>query len=485
MTHLRSRAFTVALVIGVGLLVLIVSALGAVKLLGDSGTSVIPVLALAFAGIVALFFIPVAWLPAAAIVLFAVIPDKITPSDGVFAIVPPITFVILIWVFRRVVLQQRDPIDKPGGARVTAPRAFALLGTAAFIIWSALSVFRSVNSTTSLTWTVAFGSSAVLVMVVPSAIKEAALLREAWIRVGFIFGLYATLELALQRSPLYGPIYDALGIKSIQHWSVYRSEGSFGHPISAGAFLAPAAILGIAAWLQHGRKRHLMYGIGSALGVIATVSRGSIAAMAVGIGLALLFVIMTSGPRSPWRIITALGGGAIAGVLVLIVSPLGTRAGSVESANSTEARDAGITLAVKAAGNSGWFGTGAGTSGLIPQAKKAVVIESSLLQILVSLGIPGLALFCFAVIALCVNALRSRDIAAASALVTFVVAVASFNSFDAIRSQHLLLGMLFLICLFPAARPPKPTRRNRSQFGFDTRSSPYLASRSEQESVLS
>lgn len=475
MTYLRSRLVSAALVGAVAIVVLVTMVTGAIFVLGDSGWAAVPILGVVAVAAATLFLIPVAWLPAAAILLFAVVPERITPTVGVFAAVPPITFVIVIWVFRRVILQQSDPVDRAHRLRITAPRAFAMLAAAALLVWSVVSIARSPNSVTSISWTVAFTCSVLLVMLVPSAVKEAALLREAWIRVGFVFGLYATLELALQGSPVYGTLYDALGLKSVQHWSVYRSEVSFGHPISAGAFLAPAAVLAIAAWLQFGRKRHLLFGLGSALGVVATVSRGSIAALGAGIGLAVALFLLLPGPRSPWRVATAIAGGALAGVLVLVASPLGERAASLESARSTESRDASTTLALRAANDSGWFGTGAGTSGLIPQGSESLLVESSLLQILVSLGLPGLALFCFVVLSLSVNALRQRDIAAATALITFVIAISSFNSIDAIRSQHLLLGLLFLICLFPAARPT-PSRRNMvARFGWDSRPSPYLA----------
>lgn len=475
MTYLRSRLVSAALVVAVVIVVLLTMVASAIFLLGDSGWAAVPLLGVVAVAAASLFLIPVAWLPAAAILLFAVVPERITPSDGVFAAVPPITFVVVIWVFRRVVLQQSDPLDRAHRLRITAPRAFAMLAAAALLVWSVVSIARSPNSVTSMSWTVAFTCSALLVMLVPSAAKEAALLREAWIRAGFVFGLYAMLELALQGSPLYGTLYNALGLESVQHWSVYRSEVSFGHPISAGAFLAPAAVLAVAAWLQFGRKRHLLFGIGSALGVVATVSRGSIAALGAGIALAVALILVISRPRSPWRFATAIAGGALAGVLVFVASPLGERSESVESARSTESRDAGTALALRAADDSGWFGTGAGTSGLIPQGSESLVIESSLLQILVSLGLPGLALFCFVVLSLTVNALRQRDIAAATALITFVVAISGFNSIEAIRSQHLLLGLLFLICLFPAARPAPPRRNMVAQFGWDSRPSPYLA----------
>ena len=473
-TQLRTQA----LVVLVGVVALGAVVFGAVRALDSAGWVGVPLLVMAIVGSTILFLIPVEWLPATAVVMFAVIPDKLTPSNGTFGTIPLVTFVIVIWVVRRLLLQQGTTAAVSGGRRISGARAFALLAATFFLIWLIVTTIGSQAVSTSTTWTICFVASAMLVMLVPSAATEARLLREAWIRVGFWFGVYAAIEVALGSSPLYGPLYRAVGAESVQHWSVYRAEVGFGHPIWAGAFFAPAAILGLVYWLQTGRLKYLIFGAGAAVGVVSTVTRGSIGAIGIAIGAAVVIVALFTTRRSLWRIFGSIVGTAMAAVAVLVVSPLAERAQSVEGTLSTGARDLGTTVALKAAADSAFLGAGPGTSGISGRRYSDIVIESSILQLLISVGIPGVILFFGIVTALVINALRVQDVAAAAALVAFVIAISSFNSLDAIRSQHLLLGLLFLICLFPSTplpRPPRPSPHRSDHFDVRPRTSPLLA----------
>ena len=77
------------------------------------------------------------------------------------------------------------------------------------------------------------------------------------------------------------------------------------------------------------------------------------------------------------------------------------------------------------------------------------VIENSGLQLLISVGIPGLALMVILIAALVINSLKANDIASAAALVAYVICILGFNAIDAIRGMHLLIGLLVLITLNP------------------------------------
>lgn len=482
--HVQWRISALIVVIGVAVLVGVV--FGSINFLESAGWAGVPLLAVVIVAATVLFLVPVEWLPAAAVILFAVVPDKLTPSGGVFGTIPPMALIMVIWVFRRLVLQQgaaaaRAQLPRGETHRVAGPRAFALLAAGFLLIWIVITTVRSVAVSTSITWTVCFIASALLVFVVPSAFAEARMLREAWIRVGFWFGLYAAIEVTLQSSPLYGPLYRVLGLTSVQHWSVYRAEVGFGHPIWAGAFFTPAAILGIVYWLQTGRTKYLVFGAGAAIGVVSTVTRGSIAAIGIAIGAAVVVVTLFTVRRSLGRILGAIVGSLLAAVAVLVASPLAERTQSAEGAISTGARDLGTEMGLRAAEAAGYLGGGPGTSGILGRRYTDVVIESSLLQLLISIGIPGLLLFLGVVAALVINALRVQDVAAAAALVAYVIAISSFNSIDAIRSEHLLLGLLFLICLFPLApipRPPRPALPQKDHFDVRPSTSPLLLPRS-------
>ena len=53
---------------------------GSVKFLGSAGMAGMPLLGAVLAAATALFLIPVSWIPATAVVLFAVIPDRLVPG---------------------------------------------------------------------------------------------------------------------------------------------------------------------------------------------------------------------------------------------------------------------------------------------------------------------------------------------------------------------------------------------------------------------
>ena len=91
-TQLRTQA----LVVLVGVVALGAVVFGAVRALDSAGWVGVPLLVMAIVGSTILFLIPVEWLPATAVVMFAVIPDKLTPSNGTFGTIPLVTFVIVL-----------------------------------------------------------------------------------------------------------------------------------------------------------------------------------------------------------------------------------------------------------------------------------------------------------------------------------------------------------------------------------------------------
>jgi O-antigen ligase len=95
------------------------------------------------------------------------------------------------------------------------------------------------------------------------------------------------------------------------------------------------------------------------------------------------------------------------------------------------------------------LGTGPGTSSLAAaELGFSLPIENSLLQILVSLGVPGLLLFGLLIgLALRASLRNPGGLAAASALVAYVVSVSGYNAIDDRRSAHVILGLLLVIAL--------------------------------------
>jgi O-antigen ligase len=236
---------------------------------------------------------------------------------------------------------------------------------------------------------------------------------------------------------------------------VYRAEVSFGHPLFAGAFLSIPAVLGLADWLDTGRRRSVVLGLISALGVVMTVSRGSILAVGVASVFAVLAAFLMNRTGGVPRAIGVVGIGLVAVAGLSGFSPLAERDSSVESELSAGVRQTAFDVALRAAHDSGWLGSGPWTSGIAGRLLQDVVIENSMLQLLISVGLPGLLLFLAVFGAAAVESLRRRDIGGAAIILAYLIAITSFNSIDAVRSMHAVLGLLLLLALNGAGGIPR------------------------------
>lgn len=405
----------------------------------------VPLLLIAAAS---LFFVPVHVLPAIALAGFSLVPMRLVPSDGPFNAVPPMTIILAIWVFRRVVLGQRAAIVDPVGDRdALGPRYIAYVAAILLLVWALISTAMSGWSETSVGWTASFAIGALSVLLVFDARAEARVLLSTWIVLGGVLGAYAVVELVLQASPLFDAVYAVVGGASDNPWSVYRAEASFSHPLFAATYFTVAAALGIGSWLSSSRVRDLVFGCLAAVGVAATVSRGAILAAAIAIVVIGLAGLLLLGRRAGNRIAALIGIAVVGAIALLNFQPLAERQDSIESTLSAGARDLGFDVAMRAAAYSDWLGTGPGTSGITGRIFDEVVIENSALQILISMGIPGLLLFAALLGALVVCAARHRNVAAIGAIVGFSIVISSFNAIDAVRSMHLLLGLLVILAV--------------------------------------
>ncbi|MGL4340274.1 MAG: hypothetical protein ACRCSP_07620 [Rhodoglobus sp.] len=398
--------------------------------------------------------VPVHWLPAMALVFFVIIPRAVVPSPGLLKAIPAFSIIMLIWVIRRLLMS----VTRAESSRLVLPPRRSLivivvqLSAAFFVLWALILSSASPARSTSFAWMASFVVGALIPLLVLDARREAHLVRTAWMICGGAMGGYAVIELVLGQSPLYGALYSALGVPSIQHWSVYRAEASFHHPLYAGAFLSAAAAIAIGHWLTHDRRSSLILGLLSAVGVAATVSRGSILATGIAVGLAVVAAIFTEGRRLVPRLIVVMVLAVAAVFGLLNFAALTSRTDSTEAELSEGARDLGVIIALRAAAAAQWLGSGPGTSGISARKFDDVVIENSALQLLISVGIPGLSFIALLVAALVINSLKSRDLASAAGLIAYTVSILGFNAIDAIRGMHLLVGLLFLITLNPAIR---------------------------------
>ncbi|MGY1749257.1 O-antigen ligase family protein [Modestobacter sp. SYSU DS0511] len=316
-----------------------------------------------------------------------------------------------------------------------------------FVAWTVVNAILHSSGLFGFGWIISFTMAVSLPLIVSGASSEAKALRTAWLWTAAALGAYAMLELALGFNLVFGTLYDAVGIDTSQHWSVYRAEASFGHPLFAGLFLAVGAALGIVTWLESGKPSHLLSGVIAAGGVVSTLSRGSLAAMIIGIAAGAAFVAASRGHRRLGRYLILGAAAAAASFLVGTVDAFNERSNSVEASRSADARGTALDVAIQAAGSTNYLGSGPATSGETARQFGSVVIENSYLQVLISLGLPGLLLLAAMISGVLWAAVRAANYAGAAALVTVVVALAGFNALDAVRSTHLLLGLVLLLAV--------------------------------------
>ncbi|MET0863734.1 MAG: hypothetical protein ABWZ98_05320 [Nakamurella sp.] len=460
----RTTVLITALAILTGLALTGAFAVGASKYLGSFGWPVLPGLLLAAIVGAAALAVPAHWLPAIALAAFIIVPNRITP-DGYTLRIPLWGFLIGIWVLRRLLASSRSSgprADAPSRNMLLGWRVLAYAAAVAFLVWSLMASLRSDQIDTGLAWVGSMVVCVFLPLLVLDARREAALLRSTWLIGGAVIGTYAVVELLLQSSPLYGNLYRIIGVGDVQHWVLHRSEASFGHPLLAGTFFATAATLGIVTWLGSHRARDLICGAIAAAGAVATVSRGSMAAMAIAIALGLVAWVLANPNRSMGKPALFAVLGLVAGVGVLNSTPVVARDDSLESTLSAGARETGFTVAIRGAQQTNWLGSGPGTSGITGRLFDDVVIENSALQLLLSVGIPGLLLFMLFLSGVGLTALAARDIAAAAALLAFGICLVGYNAIDAVRATHLLLGFLVIICMNPMTAALARTKAARA-----------------------
>ena len=102
------------------------------------------------------------------------------------------------------------------------------------------------------------------------------------------------------------------------------------------------------------------------------------------------------------------------------------------------------------------MGTGPGTSGQTARLLDSIIIENSMLQLLISVGIPGLLLFVAFLGSLVWCAWARGDLGVGLAVIGYAIAITGFNSLDAVRNMHILIGFLALLAVHESIAPAKP-----------------------------
>jgi hypothetical protein len=444
-----------ALFIGTAAATVVAVSLLAPRYVSEFGIIVVPLALLAFAAVAVLLLVPVEVLPALALTVFALLPARLLPQDGPLGALPVTTIILVVWAGRRIFLGQGNDTDTIRAGALSNPperepfKAAAVISGALFLVWAAFSLIRSIDFQASAGWLISFTAGALLPLIVGRATREAIWIRRTWLMLGGWLGAYAVVEAALQTNPLWGNLYAVLGVTDAQHWSVYRAEASFGHPLFAALFFAVACAMAVGIWLTHHSRWTLAAGIFSGLGLVASVSRGAMLGGAVAVMVAYLVSLVISGEKRWGRFAWLAVLGVVGIVGIFQFDAFTSRNESTEAALSSGARDTGVWVAGQVADLTNWLGSGAGTSGISGRLFDDVVIENSLLQLLMSVGLPGLILFVGFIGAAFLHALSRGAVGDMAGLLAYAICISGFNAIDALRPMHLLLGCLIILTLNP------------------------------------
>ena len=453
------RRLNVGVWLVAGVSVAVIAGFTAPRIFSAWGVLSLPLTALILGGIIVSLLMPVQLVPSFALAVYVLAPSTMLPSSGLFGAIPPVSAVLLIWAIRRIGLghtprekpEQLSKVDLSEIATARKFRAVSSASAAALLVWCVFTALFSGYQTSAVGWTISFVVGGLVPFLVTDAKSEARALRTAWTRLSGVIGAYAIVEFALSQNILYGALYSAAGRGSVQHWSVYRAEAGLGHPLFLGTFLAVGLTLAVGKWLESGKRSDFVIIMLAGLGLLATVSRGSLLAAALAIAGVYAATLIYSKRATFSRLLILAVGAGLALIGISQFDALTERSGSVEATRSSAARDYALEVALATARAYNWIGSGPGSSSQSAlQFGEGVVIESSILQLLVSIGIPGVLLFGFMTLAATFVALRRFDFAAAGGMLAYLISISGYNAIDSRRSMLIFLGCLLILVLNPS-----------------------------------
>jgi len=398
--------------------------------------------------IVVLLVLPVHVLPALALGIIVAIPDRIA-DFSTSPVVTPATLVLGLWLVRRILMrgmatQDAGPLEDQGPGAVRGLRILAiLLGVTMFVLIVVAPVKQF-----AVGWTFTYLVAVVGPMMVGRIDSESQAIRTALPWLGTVAGVYALVQAAVQKNVLYLPVYEALGKSDVQHWAVYRSDGSLGHPLLAGLFFAVVLAFCVGRWLETGRRLVLVAAVVNGLAIVATVSRGSYLAASAGVVTVLLTALIGRRVRR-LRLLGISASFAVAAYLALNTVAFVERGLSEEALVSAHTRTGLLRITFDTANAYHWLGGGPANSLTVaaPFNFQGLPIENSYLQLIISLGAPGLLTFLAILATSAVIAVRNGNLGALGGLVAYAIAISGFAALDSRRNLLVLLGVLIMLCI--------------------------------------
>jgi hypothetical protein len=402
--------------------------------------------ALACFGLALLLVLPVETLPALTMLWLALVPVNDLPLPTAARVASPGLAILAIWFLRR-------EVGGSGRAATSVPSSIQWTGLA-LLGWLAITTIATISFSRSVVWDLCFGLSILAPLWLRLNRREARLAIDALVWVGIGLAVFAVLEYLLHRNPVLGHLYREAPFPIEQRWSTYRVTTLLGHPLNNALFFAAVAAAGFARYLE---TRRTVYVAGFLLALVAlllTGSRGALYLTPVVLVLVVAFEVR-AGALTMQRLgrLALIAGLALAALFALYSQTVGLRADSTEAQASTDVRYRALDESLHIAGDNDYLGTGPGTSNsakeedILNPGDVDIAIENSYLQLLVSIGIPGVALVVALLAGVVWAGFRRRNIAAAGALAAMALVIGTYNFIEGVRPDLLFLGLLGACCL--------------------------------------
>jgi hypothetical protein len=434
-----------------GLLLLVGVLLALVAVVSPS----VAVFAFVAIGAVVLFLVPRNALPAVALWLLVLVPVGYMDLPRMFGrYATPAVAVMAIWMIR-VAFAQRTNLSPRLAIRgwlIVVP-IFGLLLASTF--------FSEVDTARSLAW-----MAVLIICVVAPALLGQTSLDDAWPTVrwtfagiGLFLGVLAIVEYFFHLNP-----WTALFRSDVneQAFSFVRAKTSFGHPLITSTV---ASVTLVVCVFSSGKGRQWPYWIGAAgalIAVILSVSRGGAIALAFAALIGMISLVSRtgqSGGRRRGRLMSVL----LAATFLASVAWSPLLSERIQTSGANKSADYRFTLlenSVNIVADSPILGVGPGTSEVVYQGLYGWGIESSALQLIVSIGIPAFLLFCLGVGVVVRVAMRRSRAGVAAGIVAFFVAITGFN---AVNSNPALLALAapLIFCAVVPSRHSDPRSDDR------------------------
>jgi O-antigen ligase len=417
------------------------SALGVAIALAPAPAALLSLIALA---LVLLLLLPLRTLPALAMAWVVLVPVNDLPLPAPARAASPALAIVVIWLVRR---------ELGGSVRPRVPAAIRAI-CLAIAAWLLVTTLLTISLPRSVVWDLAFGCTVLIPVVAGLTRSEAGLVMDAFVGLGAFLALFAIAEYVLHANPLLGHLYERAPFPVLQHWSTYRVTTLLGHPLNNALFFAAASVAAFSIYVESRRPHHLFAFLLAFAAVFLTGSRGALYLTPVGI-TAVVAMQLKAGHLSVRRLgrLALLAAVGVSVAIGLYSQTVGLRSDSMEARASTQVRYRALGASVHAARDHGFLGSGPGTSNSAREESTqnpgdaGLVIENSYLQLLVSIGLPGLLSVAALFGALVWFGYRLDNVAAAGAFLMLGLVIGTYNFIEGVRPDLLLLGLLGACCL--------------------------------------